>query len=72
MTPRTRPSDVLPYFKVPLVSNTHPFQVNPGTGLLRTLERFTFVRGLPGIWCCQQNGMAGRASKDWLPLANHA
>jgi hypothetical protein len=31
--------------KIPVVSNPHPFQVNPGVSLLGTLEGFGFVTG---------------------------
>ena len=60
----------LPIVKIPLAANTHPYQANPEISFLCTMKGFSFVSGSPGIWCCQQNDMAGRASKDWLPLAN--
>ena len=56
-------SEVLPVINIHLLAKTQPLQVSPGVG---------FVSALSGIWCCQQNDMAGRASKDWLPLANDA
>jgi len=40
-------SEVLPFDKIPLVANAHPFQVDPGIGFLCTLEGFAFVSGCP-------------------------
>jgi len=37
--------EVLPFVKIHLVANAHPFQVNPGIGLLRAFEGFGFVSG---------------------------
>ena len=65
-------SEVLPAVKIPLAAYAHPLQVNAGIRFLRTLMGFGFAHGLSGIWCRQQNDMACRASKDWLPLANDA
>jgi hypothetical protein len=65
-------SEILSVLRIHLAANTHPLQVNPRIGFVCTLEGFSFVSGSPGIWCCQQNDMAVRASKDWLPLANDA
>jgi hypothetical protein len=35
----------VPYIKIPLIANAHPLQVDPGMGLLRTLEGFSLVGG---------------------------
>ena len=37
----------LPPLKIPLMANSHPLQVNPEIGFLRTFEGFGFVSGLP-------------------------
>jgi hypothetical protein len=43
----TGPSEILPFVKIPLVTNVHPLQVDPGIGLVCALEGFSFVSGCP-------------------------
>ncbi len=40
-------NEKLSFVKIPLISNAHPLQVDPGVGFLCTLEGCRFVRGLP-------------------------
>ena len=40
-------SEILPITKIPLVANPHPLKIDPGIGLLRTLEGFSLVSGWP-------------------------
>ena len=42
---RERLNETLSVVKIHLVANTHPLQVDPGIGFLRTLEDFSFVSG---------------------------
>ena len=63
-------SEILPYVKIPLVANAHPFQVDPGIGFLRTLEGFGFVSG----WCFPDNSFVGSrpvlSSRAWSAHSN--
>ncbi len=42
-----RPTEILPYIKIPLVPNPHPLQVDPRVGFLRAFEGFRFVSAVP-------------------------